>query len=263
MLKHCVLSVDYSDKWDKIFAQLPGIVSLLGIERLTLVHVVETHNRQKLEDNDAAVAHHLRKIEERLRPELNVELDQLIRHGFPASELAAAARKLNADGIIALNRNHSAGRAVFFGNVVLNLTRVSSVPVVVIPADAEPAVADSPLMLATDGSDSSRNAQRAFEKMLKTIDHGFVVWIKDDDDDDHDEERVQPVLKHFAETYPKVQSRRIMGDPAEKLVSFSEQEHVALLIIGKRGNTPIAELMVGSTAEAVARASRRPVLLIP
>lgn len=263
MLKHCVLSVDYSDKWDRIFDQLPGIVSLLGVERLTLVHVVETHNRQKLEDNDAAVAYHLRRIEERLRPELNVETEHLVRHGFPASELAAAARKLHADAIIALNRNHSAGRAVLFGNVVLNLTRVSSVPVVVIPADAEPAVADSPLMLATDGSDSSRNAQRAFEKMLGTVDHGFVVWIKDDDDDDHDEERVQPVLKHFAETYPKVQSRRIMGDPAEKLVSFSEQEHVALLIIGKRGNTPIAELMVGSTAEAVARASRRPVLLVP
>ncbi|QIB49882.1 universal stress protein [Pseudomonas sp. OIL-1] len=263
MLKHCVLSVDYSEKWDKIFDHLPGIIKLLGVERLSLTHVVETHNRKRLEDNDSAIAHHLEKIEKRLQTELDVQVDHVVRHGFPAAELAAAARKLNADGIIALNRNHSAGRAALFGNVVLNLTRVSSVPVVVIPADAEQAVADSPLMLATDGSDSSRNAQRAFEKMLSRIDHGFVVWIKADDDDDHDEERVQTVLKHFAETYPKVQSRRIMGDPAEKLVSFAEQEHVALLIIGKRGNTPIAELLVGSTAEAVARASHRPVLLMP
>lgn len=88
----------------------------------------------------------------------------MIRHGFPASELSAAARKIKADGIIALNRNHSASRAALFGNVVLNLARVSTVPVVVIPSDAELARDDSPLMLATDGSDSSRNAQDASRK---------------------------------------------------------------------------------------------------
>lgn len=263
MLKHCILSVDYSAEWDKIYGLLPEVVKLLDVQRLTLVHVVETHNRRQPDDSDSAVAYHLDRVGQRLQTELSVQVDHLVRHGFPASELAAAARKLNADGIIALNRHHSAGRAVFFGNVVLNLARVSTVPVIVIPADAEHARADSPLMLATDGSDSSRNAQRAFEQMLTRIDHGFVVWVKDDDDDDHDEERVQPVLKTFAETYPKVHSKRIIGHPAEKLVSFAEQEQVALLIIGKRGNTPITELMVGSTAEAVARASRRPVLLVP
>ena len=263
MLKHCILSVEYSEKWDTRFDHLPRIIKLLGVQRLSLAHVVETHNRPRLEDNDSAIGHHLEKIGKRLQTELNVQVDQVIRHGFPASELAAAARKLNADGIIALNRNHSAGRAALFGNVVLNLTRVSTVPVVVIPSDAEQALDDAPLMLATDGSDSSRNAQRAFEKMLARIDHGFVVWVKNDDDDSHDEERVQPVLQHFTGTYPRVESRELSGDPAEKLVSLANEEQVALLIIGKRGNTPITELMVGSTAEAVARASHRPVLLVP
>lgn len=263
MLKHCILSVDYSEKWEKIFEHLPGVITLLGVERLSLTHVIETHHRPRLEDNDSAIAHHLEKIAKRLHTELNVQVDQVIRHGFPASELAAAARKIHADGIIALNRNHSAGRAALFGNVVLNLTRVSTVPVVVIPADAERVPDDSPLMLAIDGSDSSRNAQRAFEKMLARIDHGFVVWVKDDHAEGHDEERVQPVLQQFTDNYPKVESRRLSGDPAEKLVSFASQEQVALLIIGKRGNTPITELMVGSTAEAVARASHCPVLLVP
>lgn len=39
MLKHCILSVDYSEKWEKIFDHLPGIIKLLGVQRLSLTHV--------------------------------------------------------------------------------------------------------------------------------------------------------------------------------------------------------------------------------
>jgi nucleotide-binding universal stress UspA family protein len=38
---------------------------------------------------------------------------------------------------------------------------------------------------------------------------------------------------------------------------------VSLLIIGKRGVTPINELMLGSVAEYVVRESLTPVLLVP
>ena len=36
-----------------------------------------------------------------------------------------------------------------------------------------------------------------------------------------------------------------------------------LTVIGKRGRNPMADLLLGSTAEAVARRARRPVLMVP
>lgn len=264
MLKHCVLSVDYSQEWDKTLVHLPALITWLKIERLTLVHVVETHKRRHIEDSDAAVSNRLAKLAEKLQSERNVTVDHQLRHGFPASELAAVARKVEADGIIALNRSHSAARANVFGSVITNLTRVARVPLIVIPSDAKAIDQDSPIVLATDGSDSGRNAQRAFEDMMRTASRGVVVWVKADDDDEHDEERVQPILKHFETNHSKVEPRRIVGDdPAERIVSAAEEAAAGLIIIGKRGNTPLAELVTGSTAEAVARTSKVPVLLVP
>lgn len=263
MLKHCILSVDYSEEWDKIHGHLPQLIRLLGIERLTLVYAVEPQKRRRLEDDDVAIDSRLRRLGETLASKLGISVAHEVRHGFPASELSAAASKQGADAIIALNRSHSAGRAALFGNAVTHLVRVARVPVVVIPYDGSPSADDAPIMLATDGSDASRNAQRCFERLADSATRSKVVWVKDDDADEADEQRVQPILDDMQRRYTTLESRRIIGDPGEKLSAYADQEGAALLIIGKRGHTPIADLLVGSTAEAVARTSHRPVLLVP
>ena len=263
MLKHCILSVDYSDEWDKIHDHLPPLMRLLDVQRLTLVYAIEPQNRRRLEDDDVAIASHLRRVADELSSRLGVSVGRDVRHGFPASELAAAARTHEADAIIALNRNHSAGRAALFGNTVMNLVRVARVPVLVIPYDAKPTAQNAPIMLATDGSDASRNAQRRFEQLADSAARSKVVWVKDDDAGEAEDQRMQPLLDDLQGRFSNIESKRIIGDPAQKLSAYADQEGVALLIIGKRGNTPIAELLVGSTAEAVARSSHRPVLLVP
>ncbi|SDR69033.1 Universal stress protein family protein [Halopseudomonas xinjiangensis] len=263
MLKHCILSVDYSDEWDKIYDHLPNLIQLLKIERMTLVYAVEPQKRHHLEDNDTAIDSRLRRLGDELSGKLGITADHEVRHGFPAAELSAAASKHEANAIIALNRSHSAGRAALFGNSVMHLARVSRVPVLVIPYDGKPGERNAPLVLATDGSDAARNAQRLFEGLAHAASGSKVVWVKDDDAGQHDEERMEPLLDDFQRRFKNLESKRIIGDPAEKLTAYADQESAALVIIGKRGNTPIPDLLVGSTAEAVARSSHRPVLLVP
>ncbi|UAW98789.1 universal stress protein [Halopseudomonas nanhaiensis] len=263
MLTHCILSVDYSDEWDKIYDHLPHLIDLLGIERLTLVYAVEPQNRRRLEDDDVAIDGRLRRLGDDISGKLGVSVASDVRHGFPASELSAAARKHGADAIIALNRSHSAGRAALFGNSVMHLVRVARVPVLVIPYDGEPSQPNAPIMLASDGSDASRNAQRHFEQLAQNATASKVVWVKDDHAGEAEDERMQPFLDDMQRRFTNLESKRMSGDPADKISSYADHEGVALLIIGKRGNTPIAELLVGSTAEAVARTSHRPVLLVP
>lgn len=263
MLKHCILSVDYSDEWDKIYDHLPQLISLLGIEQLTLVYAVEPQTRRRFEDDDVAIDSRLRRLGDGLANKLGVKVARDVRHGFPASELSAAASKHGADAIIALNRSHSAGRAALFGNSVMHLVRVARVPVLVIPYDGEPSQPNAPVVLATDGSDASRNAQRRFEQLAQSANGSKVVWVKDDHAGEAEDERMEPFLDDLQHRFNNLEPKRMSGDPADKISSYADHEGAALLIIGKRGNTPIAELLVGSTAEAVARSSHRPVLLVP
>lgn len=263
MLKHCILTVGYSEEWERAFDLLPEIVARLGITQLTLAFVVELHRRRRLEDSDDAIRGRLQKLQQQLHDKLGLPVELHIGHGFPASEVSSLATKIKADGIIAINRSHSVTRDSFIGNVAVNLARVARVPLIIIPSDATPRSADAALLFGTDGSDAARNAEKFFERLLGETTKSYIVWIKSDHDDDHDEERVRPILHRFEETYGQVEARRITGDSAEKLASFGEQEEVGMIIIGKRGNTPLADLMAGSTAEGLARKARNPLLIVP
>ena len=70
MLKHCILSVDYSDEWDKIYDHLPPLIRLLGIEKLTLVYAVEPQKRHRLVDDDVAVNSRLERLSQQLSDKL-------------------------------------------------------------------------------------------------------------------------------------------------------------------------------------------------
>ena len=51
-----------------------------------------------------------------------------------------------------------------------------------------------------------------------------------------------------------------VGDPFEALMQASEQ--AALVVLGRRGHSPLGTLLIGSTADRVLRTCRRPVLVV-
>lgn len=257
MLKHCVLSVDYAEGWDKTLDHLPSTVKLLGLTRLTLVHVIETHKRQHIEDSEGAIEGRLKKLAEQLSSELGLEVDYLLRRGFAASELLEAARKVEADLVIALNRSHSSGRELFRGNVALNLARMTRVPLLILPMDSTVAEPDGAIMLATDGSSAGQNAEKCFRAFMDRGNSGLVAWV------DEGEVDASGMLDALSSEYGNVSVQRLRGSPGKEIVEAARQEDVTLLIMGKRGATPISDLPLGSVAEYVARESHNPVMLLP
>lgn len=257
MLKHCILSVDYSDGWENTLDHLPATVRLLGLNKLTLVHVIETHRRQHVEDSEGAIEGRLKKLAEQLSSELSLEVDYRVRRGFAASELLDTARKVQADLVIALNRSHSSGRELFRGNVALNLARMTRIPLLILPMDSKVAEPDGAIMLATDGSASSQNAEICFRTFLDKGNHGLVVWVDEGGIED------SSMLDALSAEYASVAVQRLKGSPGKEIVQAAQHEGVTLLIVGKRGNTPISDLPLGSVAEYVARESHNPVMLIP
>ena len=78
MLKHCILGYDYSESWDKTHDRLPSLLRLAGVERLTLVHAVDTTRRINIEDSEAVAAGHLAKLSANLSAELGIPIDSML-----------------------------------------------------------------------------------------------------------------------------------------------------------------------------------------
>lgn len=261
MLKHCILAYDYSDSWQKTCDRLPSIIKLTGIQQLTIVHVVDTSRRMYIETSAAAATEHLKDVAARLNQDLGITVGFEVRKGFAASELHEAARFHRTDGIILLNQSHSAGHAFFYGNITLNLARITQRPLLILPADSVAVEPDGPILLATDGSGPAQIAQTAFERLMTKDRDGLVLWVETDEMDD--ESHIQDLAADLTDRYPKVIFRQSKGSAVREIVKAAEDEQVSLVVIGKRGATPIQDLLIGSTAEGVARESRQPVLLVP
>ncbi|WP_022961631.1 universal stress protein [Halopseudomonas pelagia] len=261
MPQHYILSVDYSDGWSRMLEHLPAITALTGLTHLTLVHVVETFKRLHIEDTPQAAESHLKKLAAQLQQDQGIQVDYRVEQGFAASEIVDCAKRLDADGIIVLNRSHSAGREILRGNIAMNLVRMTRLPLLVVPMDGKVIEPDAVIMLATDGSPSARAAERRFGEFMQRGNHGLVVWV---DDGEHIEDTTaQEALVTISGQFDNATAQRLKGEPARELVKAAAQENAALIIIGKRGTTPISDMLLGSTAATVARESHHPVLLVP
>lgn len=262
MLKHLILTVDYATAWEQAMEQLPGLLQLLGTEKVTLTYVLKTYKRQRADDTEGAANERLRRIGEQLSTSIGIKTDTRVLKGFVAQEVLALTKKLGADGIIACNRSHHAAKEVFFGNTALNLARMTKVPLLIIPVQNQPTSAEQEILFATDGSKASFNAESLFEKLMSDKHTGRVVWVHSDEPEAEDEATEQRI-NELAARHPGVHRNILIGRPVDQIVQTITDTRPALAIMGKRGSTPIQEIMLGSTTEHVAAASPYPVLMIP
>lgn len=262
MLSHMILSVDYSDGWEQAISQLPPLLKRLGVSRLTLTYVIEPHTRKHIEDSDGAVESKLKDLARHCAEAWQVETDFAVRHGFVASCILELARHLNADGIICCSTHHSAGRELFMGNITMNLARMTRRPLLVLPVEGNPASAQSPVFLATDGSDNANRALELFRQLVSGGHEGRVVWVRPDDAPP-EADKVDKMVHDIANSKSAVHARILTGQPSRELLSLIRDSRPALTLIGKRGTTPVEQLPLGHTSETVVRESVNPVLLVP
>lgn len=80
------------------------------------------------------------------------------------------------------------------------------------------------------------------------------------------EEHSQEILNDARDKIPDdidlVVSDPIVGTPKEKILEYSEEEDIDMIIMGSHGRTGIDRFLVGSVTEAVVRHSDIPVLTV-
>jgi nucleotide-binding universal stress UspA family protein len=69
-------------------------------------------------------------------------------------------------------------------------------------------------------------------------------------------------LEAQAKGAPRISTRSLTGDPAEKIIALAKDLHPDLVAIGSRGHGRLAGLLLGSVAQKVLAHAACPVLVV-
>lgn len=255
MLKHLVIGVDLPFEEEAFVHELKALKPLIGLEKITLAYVtLNQHDRPKATEE---LEKHARVIKSKL--ELKAA-DVQVLVGLPAEEINRLTKRLVADAIAVLFHHHSKAHEFFLGSVALDMARSTRHPLFLLTE--QPDETSSTLLLASDGSKSAKAAEKYFARLKPSAQKGVIINVQTDKDEDEHQQAIQALQTHYAQD-PEVEIIGKPGDPVKEILESCKQHHADLIILGKRGQNPMKDLMFGSTVEQVCRHITRPVLIIP
>jgi nucleotide-binding universal stress UspA family protein len=251
-----------------------------GLQEVVLVHVIDV----RAEGGHSVVGQnrqHRQALEfNRIQLEARgVKVKVLEPVGFPAQEMIKIARHEEVSLIAIASHGEGFIKQVFLGSTATDLIRISDVPVLLIKPRAAAPTMERPV--STD----------LFRKVLVPLDFSahsdYLLQVLKEDSLLFREvmllsvverarnemelvalllegERQLGVIKGELEELGLTASVQLgQGAPSPVIMEVAGQEDVSLIMMATRGGGLIKELMLGSTAHAVARRCLQPLLLIP
>ncbi|MEU4159260.1 universal stress protein [Actinoplanes sp. NPDC026670] len=184
-------------------------------------------------------------------------------HGGEGVYLAQLAKEVSADLLLVGSRGLGGARA-FLGSVSDMAVHYSPCPVLVIPqpllTDEYAALASGPVVVGWDASPGATAALAAARTLLPGRD---LLAVSAGDDVD------QPVATLHGGDRPAtvLQVPRGHGTTgravAEALAVCAREHQAAAVVVGSRGRSAAAEIILGSVAMATLHHAHRPVLVVP
>jgi len=269
MLTHVLVAVDFSPATQLLIARLNALCAL-GVKQATLVHVLSTrYPSAPAETHRAIYEDQLKQLAGQC--ERGISVQTRIETGMPGYTLVQAAKELRADLILAGKSGYRRWRELLLGSTALDLARLTDRPLWLEPTGPEekqqPQALLRSVLLATDGSESAKPAEELFTQLAAEFQRAIALNVVAALDQNDIQIETSDAERSLAEIAAKVDGLQTIivpdGDPPIVIAQTAQREDIDLIIVGKRGRSPIQGLMLGSTAEAVCRRSQRSVLLVP
>jgi nucleotide-binding universal stress UspA family protein len=206
----------------------------------------------------------------------------LVKVGIPPREIVMTADEEDASVIVMGARGTSLFRELFLGSTTADVMRHSRKPVLIIRfklvkklgnIECERVCQDllGKILFATDFSEQSRRALGLLQTLKESGAKELVlVHVVDRGENEEEAQALRAAaekeltgLEHeLREKGWRVKSIATIGIASKEIISIANAENASVIAVGARGKGIIEELLVGSTAEAIARRADRPVLIL-
>jgi nucleotide-binding universal stress UspA family protein len=243
----------------------------------------EAERRRTLTDLEAFID---RQGDERVRIALST------RDGYPAAEILAEARGVQADLLVLGTHGRSGVERLLLGSVTEKVLRGADCPVLTVPPRS---MTSSPIpvtykriLCAVDFSESSMQALRYATSIAQEADatltavhvmeYGLQEWpelyetFMSNDRLDVKEfrsraeassrERLELAIPDAARTYCTVETVLAEGKPYREILRLAAERGAGLIVMGVTGRSPADLTVFGSTTQNVVRAAACPVLTL-
>jgi nucleotide-binding universal stress UspA family protein len=204
------------------------------------------------------------------RPDWKVE--GFLLHGRPGSSIVDEARAMDADLVVVGSRGHGTIATMLLGSTASEIVDHAPCPVLVARHKHL-----GPVAFADDGSHSARNAERVLTEwpifagmpvsvvtvaeVAVPVAAGFTPGLYDQVLESYtrsvDEAREEVRAEADSEAH-RLQDAgyeaipvALEGDPASEIVRYSHERNVGTIVMGTRGHTGLARLILGSVARNV------------
>ncbi len=205
-----------------------------------------------------------------LRDGLTVE--GFLIHGRPASSIVDEATAMGADLLVVGSRGHGTIATMVLGSTASEVVDHAPCPVLVARAEHL-----GPVVFADDGSHSARTAEAVFTawpvfqsehltvvtvaEIAVPVAAGFTPGMYDQAFESYarsaDEVRQETQKEAAGEAHRLVDAGfaadaiTLEGDPASEIVRYAVEQGVGTIVMGTRGHTGLARLILGSVARNV------------
>jgi len=209
-----------------------------------------------------------------------------IEVGSPSAEIVRVAQEENVDLIVMGAQGETAAQELLLGSVANEVIRRATVPVLIhkfhvvrelghVECQRVCAQMFTRVLHPTDFSDCA-NAAFQIVKRLKSAGTQEVILLHVQDErvmrnrpaqqlaafDAEDTRRLEQMRRDLVLRGLKAKIELRHGIPFRETLQVAEEENINLIVLGSHGRSAVQEMLAGSTFENVARASRRPVLVI-
>jgi nucleotide-binding universal stress UspA family protein len=282
-MKRIVVATDFSWRSDRAIRRAAVLAGTFGAE-ISLVHAIDDDQPNDLIVAAQNVASALLQKQVRNLQEVDgVQAHYRVMLGIPPDGIARAAEEIDADILVVGSHRKASLKDIFVGTTAERTIRMSRLPI--LTANGEPAGPYRYVLAAVDFSHGTADAVRvaaAYANESRTP--LAVVHVYDTPassliagtsltDDQVEEQRSGEMARAADELDAFMDALKCAGirkmlrphetSIADEILAVAGEVAADLVVIGTRGRSGIAKLLLGSVAEEVLRKADRDVLAIP
>lgn len=230
---------------------------------LTILHVLEdnpefsTIGYETVRQMETSARDHLEKIHEMATNE-GIKTEIVIRHSdSPELIILEEVLKGKIDIVITGRRGRRGLQKVLMGVVTEKVASMVPCKTLIVPKDF--VVESDGVLLATDGSSYSENAEKEALNMVSRCDYLKYICVLSAANSEKDlaeaSQRVQRVAKSIREKNKKIVIETVaeIASPRDLIVRKAREKKVDVIVMGSHGRTGLQRMLMGSvSAELIA-----------